>query len=402
MIEDNTIEDSLGGIIIGVQHGVNYWGSLRRLSLRDRACVPDGVGDRQHVRVRHELSQFLGGRLRRGREQPRRRIPRLRPSRSASGFSAEAPGPYGTPRFPWTVGNALTVNGNDPPIFVDPIENVVTVQSNSVETIGTNGSVTSDSGLSGQVYAGIVNGVTVAPTLTPETYNNEPYYPFNLDNLDVSTAPPDSNPRRLRRRHQRRRPNPDANADAHSNTDSNAAPTPTHSDADSYRPPPAPSNVSVGLIGLNQIVVSWNASPGASSYIVERSLDGSTWSAIATGVTATSFADSGLNYSTMYYYRVLAVSSAGSSAASAAVGAVTWAQPDVLTGQSLTMNLTRGSLVHRTGRDLHGCEYHDHGGTLRRDDQLGQRTFQPRHGQRQRRNVHGHGNSHVCSSWAFT
>ena len=59
----------------------------------------------------------------------------------------------------------LTVNGNDSPIFVDPTENVVTVYSNSVETIGTNGSVTADSGLSGQVYAAIVNGVTVAPVL---------------------------------------------------------------------------------------------------------------------------------------------------------------------------------------------------------------------------------------------
>ena len=42
----------------------------------------------------------------------------------------------------------------------------------------------------------------------------------------------------------------------------------------------------------------------------------------------TSFTDSGLNYSTIYYYRVLAVSSAGTSAASLAVGAVTSAQPD--------------------------------------------------------------------------
>ena len=40
-----------------------------------------------------------------------------------SGWSAEAPGPYASPRFPWTVGGALTVNGSDSPIFVDPIEN---------------------------------------------------------------------------------------------------------------------------------------------------------------------------------------------------------------------------------------------------------------------------------------
>ena len=106
-------------------------------------------------------------------------------------------------------------------------------------------------------------------------------------------------------------------------------------------PPQSPADVIAGVFGLNPIVVSWSASAGASSYIVERSLDASTWSVIATGVTATSFVDSGLGYSTIYYYRVLAVSSAGYSPPSAEVGVATKAQPDVLTGQSLTMNLTR-------------------------------------------------------------
>jgi hypothetical protein len=89
------------------------------------------------------------------------------------------------------------------------------------------------------------------------------------------------------------------------------------------------------------MVISWQASQGASSYVVERSLDTSTWSAIATGVTSTSFVDPGLNYSTVYYYRILAVSSSG-AAASSTISAVTSAQPDVLTGQPLTMDVTRG------------------------------------------------------------
>ena len=70
----------------------------------------------------------------------------------------------------------MTENGNDTPIFVDPIENEVTIQSNSVETIGAGGSVTADSGLSGQwVYAGIVNGVTVGrPHSLPRRITTSP------------------------------------------------------------------------------------------------------------------------------------------------------------------------------------------------------------------------------------
>jgi hypothetical protein len=97
----------------------------------------------------------------------------------------------------------------------------------------------------------------------------------------------------------------------------------------------------VGLSGRNQVVVSWPASAGASSYILERSLDNSIWSSIATSLSGTSFTDTGLGYSTIYYYRVMAVSSAGTSAASPAVGAVTSTPPDSLTGQALSMTVAR-------------------------------------------------------------
>src|SRR5262249_8273139 len=104
-----------------------------------------------------------------------------------SGFSAEAPGPYGTPRFPWTVGGALRANGSDQPIFVDPTENVVTLAGNSVQTIAADGTITPVAGPSGQVYAGTINGVAQTPTIAPETYQGQPYYPLNLHNLDISS-----------------------------------------------------------------------------------------------------------------------------------------------------------------------------------------------------------------------
>ena len=115
-----------------------------------------------------------------------------------SGWSPQAPGPNGSPRFPWTVGAADTVNGAPMlPIFIDPSENVVTVQSNPVEVIGSGGAVTTLSGATSQVYAGTVNGNVIAAAITRQSYQNQPYYPFNLTNLDIGQAPG----RRFRRPH---------------------------------------------------------------------------------------------------------------------------------------------------------------------------------------------------------
>ena len=61
IVEDNTIQDSLGGILIGVEHGVNYWTSRSvSTSLGDRPRLRDGDGDRQHLRVRFQLPAGLG------------------------------------------------------------------------------------------------------------------------------------------------------------------------------------------------------------------------------------------------------------------------------------------------------------------------------------------------------
>jgi hypothetical protein len=323
-IENNVIQDSLGGIIIGVQHGVNYWeGKVTSASETGRVFFTALVTGNTFEFDSSFLSSWATTYVADGNDPADDFTP---PTVTiGSGYSAEAPGPYGSPRFPWTVGNAITVNGNDAPIFVDPIENVVTVQGNSALTMSSSGALATHSGPSGQVYAGIVNGATVSTAISPETFNNQPYYPLNLDNLDISAgkaaAPPPS-------------PSP--------------SPSPPNPPIPPVNPPPpvapsAPLNPRVSLTGLNQIDVSWDSAAGASSYIVERSLDGAAWSVIAAAVAATSYLDTGLNYATLYYYRVLAVSSAGNSPASAMVSAQTEALPDALSGVSLVMDLTRGS-----------------------------------------------------------
>jgi len=72
----------------------------------------------------------------------------------------------------------------------------------------------------------------------------------------------------------------------------------------------APGDTIVGL--------GWTASTGATSYTVKRSTtNGGPYTAVATGLTGTSHADTGLTNGTTYYYVVSAVNADGESANSA-------------------------------------------------------------------------------------
>jgi hypothetical protein len=98
-------------------------------------------------------------------------------------------------------------------------------------------------------------------------------------------------------------------------------------------PPPAPA-APVGLTATaasnNQINLSWTASTGASSYNVKRAtVSGGPYTTIATGVTATTFSDTGLAASTTYYYVVSATNSGGESANSLEASATTQAAPSI-------------------------------------------------------------------------
>jgi len=80
--------------------------------------------------------------------------------------------------------------------------------------------------------------------------------------------------------------------------------------------PAAPTNLGA-TPGNATVSLSWTASSGASSYNVLRSTtNGGPYGTIATGVTTTSYADTGLTNGTTYYYVVQAVNSVGSSPSS--------------------------------------------------------------------------------------
>jgi fibronectin type 3 domain-containing protein len=82
--------------------------------------------------------------------------------------------------------------------------------------------------------------------------------------------------------------------------------------------PPAPPAAPTGLsatAGSAQATLSWTASSGATSYNVYRgtTAGGESSTAIAAGITGTSYTNTGLTNGTTYYYKVAAVNAGGTS-----------------------------------------------------------------------------------------
>jgi autotransporter-associated beta strand protein len=140
-------------------------------------------------------------------------------------------------------------------------------------------------------------------------------------------------------------------------------------------PPAAPQDVSAATTNAGQIDISWNASPGATSYNIKRaSAPGGPYTTVATGA-GTSFLnhrDGELSSGTTYYYVVSAVNHVGAGADSTEVSAATldalpspWTSADVgyLTTPSQatfsgdTFTLRAAGLVIGGARDSFGFIY---------------------------------------------
>jgi fibronectin type 3 domain-containing protein len=91
-------------------------------------------------------------------------------------------------------------------------------------------------------------------------------------------------------------------------------------------PPGAPSGLAASAISNSQIALAWQAGLGDSSFVVQRSADGVTWTSIA-NATGTTFTDSGLSSSTTYYYQVYATGNGLTTASSNMASATTAAPP---------------------------------------------------------------------------
>jgi fibronectin type 3 domain-containing protein/regulation of enolase protein 1 (concanavalin A-like superfamily) len=87
--------------------------------------------------------------------------------------------------------------------------------------------------------------------------------------------------------------------------------------------PAAPGNLVV-TGGNGQASLSWTGSTGATGYSVLRATSpNGSYTTVASGLTGTSYLDSGLTSGTTYYYAVVATNGSGSSANSAQVNAIT-------------------------------------------------------------------------------
>ncbi|MCZ8518540.1 MULTISPECIES: glycoside hydrolase family 6 protein [Paenibacillus] len=126
--------------------------------------------------------------------------------------------------------------------------------------------------------------------------------------------------------------------------------------------PAAPAGVTAAA-GNAQVKLTWNASAGAASYTVKRAtVSGGPYTTVASGLTSTSYTNTGLTNGTAYYYVVSAVNSAGESANSAQVSAVPSAgvtvpaAPTGLTAQAgdaqvkLTWNASAGAVSYTVKR----------------------------------------------------
>jgi alpha-galactosidase len=120
---------------------------------------------------------------------------------------------------------------------------------------------------------------------------------------------------------------------------SNSSPVPALACA----PPPAPSEVTA-VAQPQQVTVSWNAVPGATSYSVARALSYTPYGYIATGLTATNYTDLDVILGTNYSYVVFAGNSCTQSSQSAYVNATPMLPPPAPTGLTATTGGTSALL----------------------------------------------------------
>ena len=92
---------------------------------------------------------------------------------------------------------------------------------------------------------------------------------------------------------------------------------------------PAPAGLQVSSVSGNSVQIGWNAVPEATGYNIYRSNSVSGPFALVSSSTSTFYTDSGLSFSTAYYYTVSTVHSRGESGQSDVLSAITLAQPSI-------------------------------------------------------------------------
>ena len=118
--------------------------------------------------------------------------------------------------------------------------------------------------------------------------------------------------------------------------------------------PSAATSLSATATSSSSIDLAWtDNAPDEDGFNVERSADGTNFNLIGSiGADVTAYSDNGLNASTLYYYRVIAFNSAGSSASSnianattlsASSGAIIYVENISVSRQAINGNRFRGA-----------------------------------------------------------
>lgn len=106
-------------------------------------------------------------------------------------------------------------------------------------------------------------------------------------------------------------------------------------------PPTTPTGLAATVFSSVRIDLSWNTVSGADSYILERSPDGSTgWTQIGGTITGLTYSDTGRTAGTIYYYRISATNTGGTSSVSSSVNATTQTDTTTFLLSSVGPNVT--------------------------------------------------------------
>ena len=136
--------------------------------------------------------------------------------------------------------------------------------------------------------------------------------------------------------------------------------------------PTAPTGVTATATSSSQINVSWTASTAPAGCTITYNVYGSTTSGftpsssnlIASGITATTYSDTGLAASTTYYFVVVAVDQFGSSAPSNQASATTSAAPTSCSIICIDSGATTGTSPWLADEDFTGGATIDHANTI--------------------------------------
>jgi len=116
-------------------------------------------------------------------------------------------------------------------------------------------------------------------------------------------------------------------------------------------PPGTPTGLSASGISLSGISLSWNEVPGAQGYYIDYSTNSSFTASTTINADSTNYTVTGLLANTLYYFRVRAYNTEGSSGNSSSVNTTTWYTIPGVASQLTVNQWTDGNITTASGEE---------------------------------------------------